>query len=59
MTNTMAHLGALEGIDQTALADVREANDADNDALGRAWFVCLDEAKQGGCCFRRKIRPLM
>lgn len=59
MTNTMAHLGALEGIDQTALADVREANDADNDALGRAWFVRLDEAKQCGCRFRGKVRPLM
>jgi hypothetical protein len=59
MTNMMAHLGALEGVDQTALADVREANDADSDALGRAWFVCLDEAKQGGCRSRGKIRPLM
>ena len=59
ITNAVTHLGALEGIDQAALADVREANDADCEALGRARFVCLEEAKQGGCRSRGEIRPLM
>jgi len=58
-TNAVTHLGALEGVDQTALADVREANHADGDALGCARFVCLEEAKQGGCRARSEIRPLM
>ena len=33
-TNAMTHLGAFEGVDQTALADIREAeaDDADGDA---------------------------
>ena len=29
----MPHLGALAGVDQTALADIREADDANGDAL--------------------------
>ena len=32
--NAMTHLGTFEGVDQTALADIREADDADGDALG-------------------------
>jgi len=55
----MTYLGALEGVDQTALADVRKADHADGDALGRARFVCLEEAKQGGCRAGGEIRPLM
>jgi len=51
-TATVTHLGALEGINQTAFADVREANDTDGDA-------CLEEAKQRGCHARGEIHPLM
>ena len=39
------HLGPFERVDQTTFADVGEANDADGDALRRAWFVCLEEAE--------------
>ena len=49
---TVTHLGALEGINQTAFADVREANDTDGD-------VRLEEAKQRGCHARGEIHPLM
>jgi hypothetical protein len=45
-SNAMTHLGAFKGVDQTALADIREA---DGDALGRARFVRLEEAKQRRC----------
>ncbi|KAF8489174.1 hypothetical protein F5888DRAFT_1206021 [Russula emetica] len=38
--NTMMHLGPFERVDQTAFADVGEANDAD----GGARFVRLEEA---------------
>ncbi len=41
----MPHLGALEGVDQTALADIREAEDANGDAMRRARFIRLEEAE--------------
>jgi hypothetical protein len=44
-TNAMTYLGALEGVDQAALANIREADDADSDTLRRARFACL-EAEQ-------------
>lgn len=42
----MTHLGPFESINQTAFADIGEANDADGDTLRRARFVCLQEAEQ-------------
>ena len=41
----MTHLGAFEGVDQAALPDVREADDADGDALGRARLARFKEAE--------------
>jgi hypothetical protein len=55
----MPHLGALEGVDKTAPADIREADDADGDALCRAWFVRLEEAEQRRCGARGEVRALM
>ena len=43
--NTATYLGPFERVDQTALADVGETNDADGDALRRARFVRLEEAE--------------
>jgi hypothetical protein len=43
--NVMTHLGTFEGVDQTALPNVREADDADGDALRRARLVRLKEAE--------------
>jgi len=42
--NTTTHLGPFEGVDQTAFADVGEANDTDGDTLHCARFVRLGEA---------------
>ena len=53
-TNTMTHLGAFEGVDQTVLADVREADNADGDALGRARFVRLEEGGATQAQFERR-----
>jgi hypothetical protein len=39
-------LGPFERVDQTAFADVWEANDADGDALCCARFLCFEEAEQ-------------
>ena len=55
----MPHLGALEGVDQTALANIRKAHDADGDALRRARFVRLEEAEQRRCGARGEVRALM
>jgi len=41
----MTHLGAFEGVDQTALPDVREADDTDGDALRGARLVRFEEAE--------------
>jgi hypothetical protein len=41
-TNTMTHLGTFEAVDQTALTDIREADDTDGDALRRARSVRLE-----------------
>jgi hypothetical protein len=38
------HLSPFERVDQTAFADVGEANDTNGDALRRARFVGLEEA---------------
>ena len=43
--NTTTHLGLFERVDQTAFANVGEANDTDGDALRRAWFVRLEETE--------------
>jgi hypothetical protein len=55
----MTHLGTFEGVDQTALADIREADGADGDALRCVWFVHVEEAEQRRCCSRGKICVLM
>ncbi len=55
----MTHLGAFEGVDQTALADIREADDPDGDALRRSQFVRLEEAEQRRCGSRGEVRALM
>ena len=57
--NAMTHLGTFEGVDQTALADIRGANDTDGDALRCARFVHLEEAEQRRCCSRCKVCVLM
>jgi len=41
-TNAMTHLGAFEAVDQTALTDIREADDTDGDILRRARSVRLE-----------------
>jgi hypothetical protein len=43
--NTTTHLGPFERVDQTAFANVGEANDTDGDALRRARFVRLEETE--------------
>ena len=43
--NVMTHLGAFEGVDQTAFPNVREADDADGYALRRARLVRFKEAE--------------
>ena len=55
----MPHPGALEGVDQTALTDIREADDANGDALHRARLVSLEEAEQHRCGARGEVRALM
>jgi hypothetical protein len=42
----MMPLGEFEGVDQTTLADIWEADNPDGDALGRARFVRLEEAEK-------------
>jgi hypothetical protein len=44
--NTTTHLGPFEGVDQTAFADIGEANDTDGDTLHCARFVRLGEADE-------------
>ena len=44
---------------QTALADIREADDANGDALRRARVVRLEEAEQRRCGARGEVRALM
>jgi hypothetical protein len=58
-TIVITHLGAFEGVNQTALPNVREADDPDGDALRRARFVRLEEAEQRWRCSRREVRALM
>jgi hypothetical protein len=55
----MTHLGAFEGVDQTALAHNREADDADGDALHRALFVRVEEVEKRRCGSRGEVRALM
>jgi hypothetical protein len=55
----MTHLGALEGIDQAGLADIRGADDADSDTLRRARFVCLEEVEQRRRGSRSEVHALM
>jgi hypothetical protein len=55
----MMHLGPFERVDQTAFADVGEANDADGDALRCARFVRLEEAEQCRGRARCQVRTLM
>ena len=43
-TNAMMHLGTFQGVDQTPLAPIWEADDADGDALCCAQFVGLEDA---------------
>jgi hypothetical protein len=56
-TNAMMHLGTFQGVDQTPLAHIREADDADGDALRRARFVRLEAeqrrrgSRKPGHCF--------
>jgi hypothetical protein len=42
------YFGPFECVDQTAFANVVEANDADGDALRRTQFIRLEEGEQGG-----------
>jgi hypothetical protein len=51
----MTHLGPFERVDQTAFADVGEANDAD----GGARFVQLEEAEKCWGHARCQVRTLM
>jgi hypothetical protein len=55
----MTHLGAFQRVDQTALADIREANNADGEALGRAQFVRLVEAEECRRGSRGEVRALV
>ena len=55
----MMHLGMFQGVDQTPLAHIREANDADGDALRCARFVRLEEVEQGRRGSRGEVRTLM
>jgi hypothetical protein len=57
--NAMAHLDAFEGVDQTALAHIWEANNVHGDALGRARFVRLEEAEHCRRGSRSEIRALV
>lgn len=58
-SNATTHLGTFEGVDQTAFANVGEADDAYGDALRGARFIRLEEAKQRGCRARGEVRALM
>jgi len=53
------HLGTFQGVDQTPLAHIREADDADGDALCRTRFVRLEEAEQRRRGSRGEVRALM
>ena len=53
------YLGPFKRVDQTALPDVREANDTDGDALRRARFVRLEEAEQCRGRARGQVSALM
>ena len=57
-TNAMTHLGAFVGVDQTALANIREADDGGGDALRCARFVRVEvEQRRGGS--RGEVHALM
>jgi hypothetical protein len=56
--STMTYLRPFERVDQTAFADVWEANDADGDTLRRARFVRL-EAEQCRGHARCQVRTPM
>ena len=55
----MTYFGSFKRVDQTALADVGKANDADGYALRRARFVGLEEAEQCRGCARRQVHALV
>jgi hypothetical protein len=46
--NAMTHLGTFEGVDQTALADIREADDADGDTCVALGFYTLRRESNAG-----------
>lgn len=52
-------LGALERVDQTALADIREPYDANGHALRRARLVSLEKAHKRRCGTRGEVRALV
>ena len=55
----MTHLGPFERVDQTALADVGESNDADGDALRGTRFVRFEKSEQCRGRARGQVRALM
>jgi len=54
-----AHTLAHQGADQGTLANIREADKVDSDALGRARFVRLEEAEQRRRGSRGTVRALV
>src|SRR5216684_3534986 len=53
--NVTMHLGPFEHVDQTAFADIGEANDANSDTLCHAQFLHFEEAEE--CWGRTRCRP--
>ena len=52
-------LRSLQRVDETAFSDIGIADDADGDALRRAWLVGLEYSHKGGSSRRGEIRALM